>query len=129
MTNNRYQAWSALLVVAALLSPAAVWAVTQTDVDAMEKHCFAARKSAGAIRAGRPRPVSSSNCAAWNTASVTTTYGNVSPGPTGAPQYGLFWDLPEAGTGSRRGRRWNRRDPSLTQPKMVSPREPGGGAR
>ena len=97
MTNNRYQAWSALLMVTALLPPAAVWAVTQADVDAMEKHCFAAREKALApIRARKTQA-----CIEQQLRSVEhceryyTTYGNVSPGPTGAPQYGLFWDLPE----------------------------------
>jgi hypothetical protein len=89
--------------IVGLLAAAPVWAVTQTQLkqlDTLQKSCYAAREAAlKPIRAQRTQACieqqirSKEHCKRYY-----TTYGNVTPGPSGAPQYGLFWDLPECQT-------------------------------
>ena len=72
-------------------------ALTDTDVQRLGKKCEAARSKALApIRAERTRTCieqrlkSKGHCERYY-----TTYGNVSPSPSGSPQQGYFYNLPE----------------------------------
>lgn len=84
------------LVLAGAVSPH-VLALTDADVRRLQQSCEAARKEAlEPIRERRTQSCieqqlrSPDRCRHYY-----STYGNVSPGPSGAPQPGLFYDLPE----------------------------------
>ena len=88
------------MTTAFLFTAGPLWAATQAQLNQLgklEKACYAAREEAlKPIRAQRTQACieqqirSKEHCERHY-----TTYGNVTPGPSGAPQYGLFWDLPE----------------------------------
>ena len=78
------------------LFPAQVLAVTDGTVERLRQQCEAAREEALVpIRAERTQTCidqqlrSPEHCEQYY-----STYGNVTPGPSGAPQPGLFYDLP-----------------------------------
>jgi hypothetical protein len=80
-----------------LLVGVPVLAVTDAEVNKLQQHCEAAREKALApIRAQRTQACidqqlrSKGHCERYY-----TTYGNVTPGPSGAPQQGYFYNLPE----------------------------------
>ena len=81
----------------AIATPVIVKALSDDDVRELDKRCEAARTEAlKPIRARRTQACieqqikSPEHCEHYY-----STYGNVSPGPSGAPQPGLFYDLPE----------------------------------
>lgn len=85
-----------ILVVAAVVA-LPVAALNDRDVKKLQDQCEAARQEALApIRAAKTRTCieqqlrSKGHCERYY-----TTYGNVTPGPTGTPQVGYFYDLPE----------------------------------
>jgi hypothetical protein len=84
------------LVLVGIVAPRAL-ALTDADVRRKQQSCEAAREKALApIRERRTQACidqqlrSPDRCKHYY-----STYGNVSPGPSGAPQPGLFYDLPE----------------------------------
>ena len=91
--------FGSLLGVSALLlfciSPA--WSLTDADVRKMEQVCEAKRQEALApIRARKTESCIAQQLRAPDHCKrYYQTYGNVSPGPSGAPQQGYFYDLPE----------------------------------
>jgi hypothetical protein len=92
--NCRAWLWVPLL---SLLASTAALAVSDSDVNKLQKQCEAVREEAMApIRAQRTQTCidqqlrSKGHCERYY-----TTYGNVSPGPSGAAQSGYFYNLPE----------------------------------
>jgi hypothetical protein len=92
--NCRAWLWVPLL---SLLACTAALAVSDSDVNKLQKQCEAVREEAMApIRAQRTQTCidqqlrSKGHCERYY-----TTYGNVSPGPSGAVQSGYFYNLPE----------------------------------
>ena len=95
----RHDNWRAWLLVPllSLLASTAALALTDADVKKLQKQCEAVRTEAMApIRARKTQSCidqqlrSKGHCERYY-----TTYGNVSPGPSGAAQSGYFYDLPE----------------------------------
>lgn len=83
------------LLGAAIASP--VLALNDADVRKLQQQCEAVREKALApIRAQKTQTCieqqlrSKGHCERYY-----TTYGNVAPSPSGAPQVGYFYDLPE----------------------------------
>lgn len=92
--NCRAWLWVPLL---SLLASTTALAVSDSDVNELQKQCEALRTEAMApIRAQKTQTCieqqlrSKGHCERYY-----TTYGNVSPGPSGAAQSGYFYDLPE----------------------------------
>ena len=86
-----------LILLMGLVAGAPALAVTEAEVTKLQQQCEAVRKEALApIRAQRTQACidqqlrSKDHCERYY-----TTYGNVSPGPSGAAQQGYFYDLPE----------------------------------
>ena len=86
-----------LVPLICLLASLPVLATTDAEVKKLQQQCEAARqKSLAPIRAQRTQACidqqlrSKDHCERYY-----TTYGNVTPGPSGAPQGGYFYDLPE----------------------------------
>jgi hypothetical protein len=86
-----------LLPLAALLVVTQAVALDDDDVLKLGKECEAARsKALEPIRARKTQACieqqlrSKGHCERYY-----RTYGNVAPGPSGAPQQGYFYDLPE----------------------------------
>jgi len=92
---SRFWRHSVLCVVALLSSQAL--GLSEGSVERLRQSCEAAREEAlEPIRARRAQACidqqlrSEDHCKRYY-----STYGNVTPGPSGAPQPGLFYDLPE----------------------------------
>ena len=92
--NLKRASWLVLPVLLASMSAAAL---NDADVSRLQKKCEAARnKALEPIRAQKTQTCieqqlrSKGHCERYY-----TTYGNVSPSPSGAPQTGYFYDLPE----------------------------------
>ena len=86
-----------ILSLVSLLVPATVIALSDSDVRRMQAECEAKRQEALApIRERKTQACieqqlrTKGHCERYY-----TTYGNVTPGPSGAPQQGYFYDLPE----------------------------------
>ena len=85
------------VLVAALLPSATASAVTDADVRKLQKQCEAKRQ----VKLEPIREAKTQACIEQQLRSkghcerYYTTYGNVAPGPSGAPQQGYFYDLPE----------------------------------
>lgn len=84
-------------VVLVLLAATPVWSLSDSDVRELSKICEAKRQEALApIRAQKTEACiqqqlrKPDHCERYY-----QTYGNVSPGPSGAPQHGYFYNLPE----------------------------------
>ena len=88
---------STFVFVAALLLSASAAAVTDSDVRKLQKQCEAKRQ----VKLEPIREAKTQACIEQQLRSkghcerYYTTYGNVAPGPSGAPQQGYFYDLPE----------------------------------
>ena len=88
---------STFFFVAALLLSASAAAVTDADVRKLQKQCEAERQ----VKLEPIREAKTQACIEQQLRSkghcerYYTTYGNVAPGPSGAPQQGYFYDLPE----------------------------------
>lgn len=85
------------LVLSAALAATQAVALDDNDVRELGKKCEDARsKALEPIRARKTQACieqqlrSKGHCERYY-----TTYGNVTPGPSGAPQQGYFYDLPE----------------------------------
>ncbi len=92
--NCRAWLWVPLL---SIFASTTALAVSDSDVRKLQKQCEAVREEAMApIRAQRTQSCidqqlrSKAHCERYY-----TTYGNVAPGPSGAPQQGYFYNLPE----------------------------------
>ncbi|MEH6634616.1 MAG: hypothetical protein V7700_03815 [Halioglobus sp.] len=88
--------WLFSLLLGALLTASAL-AVTDAEVKQLQQQCEVVRKEALApMRAQKTQTCidqqlrSKERCEHYY-----TTYGNVAPGPSGAPQQGYFYNLPE----------------------------------
>ena len=86
-----------ILSLASLLVPVTAMALSDSDVRRMQAECEAKRQEALApIRERKTQACieqqlrTKGHCERYY-----TTYGNVTPGPSGAPQQGYFYDLPE----------------------------------
>jgi len=86
-----------LVLLLNVLTSTAALALTDADVQKLQKQCEAVREEALApIRAQRTQTCieqqlrSKGHCERYY-----KTYGNVAPGPSGAPQQGYFYNLPE----------------------------------
>ena len=86
-----------VVLLGCLLPVVQVMALSDEDVRAMQQECEAARSEALApMRARKTQDCidqqlrSPGHCERYY-----TTYGNVTPGPSGAPQQGYFYDLPQ----------------------------------
>jgi len=86
-----------LIPLLGLLASTAALALTDADVGKLQKQCEAVREEALApIRAQRTQACidqqlrSKGHCERYY-----STYGNIAPGPSGAPQQGYFYNLPE----------------------------------
>jgi hypothetical protein len=97
--STRHDNWRAWLLVPllSLLASTAALALSDADVKKLQTQCEAVRTEAMApIRAQKTQSCidqqlrSKGHCERYY-----TTYGNVSPGPSGAAQSGYFYDLPE----------------------------------
>lgn len=86
--------WAGALL--ALLASSRALAVTEADVRRLQQSCEAARAEALApVRERRTQScIEQSLRSPERCRQYYSTYGNVSPGPSGAPQPGLFYDLP-----------------------------------
>lgn len=88
---------STFVFVAALLLSASAAAVTDSDVRKLQKQCEAKRQ----VKLEPIREAKTQACIEQQLRSeghcqrYYTTYGNVTPGPSGSPQQGYFYDLPE----------------------------------
>ncbi len=89
------------LLLALALSSASAWSRSGTPTDAevkkLQQQCEARRtEELAPIRAQKTQAcieqqlMNPGHCERYY-----TTYGNVTPGPSGAPQQGYFYDLPE----------------------------------
>ena len=85
------------VLLGTLILSAPLMALDESDVKDLQKKCEAVRSEALApIRAQKTQACieqqlrSKGHCERYY-----TTYGNVAPGPSGAPQQGYFYDLPE----------------------------------
>jgi hypothetical protein len=94
--HDNGRAWL-LVPLLSLLASTAALALTDSDVKKLQTQCEAVRTEAMApIRAQRTQTCidqqlrSKGHCERYY-----TTYGNVSPGPSGAAQSGYFYNLPE----------------------------------
>lgn len=87
--------WAGALL--AWMAASQALAVTDADVRRLQQACEAARTEALApIRERRTQSCIEQNMrSAERCRQYYSTYGNVSPGPSGAPQPGLFYDLPQ----------------------------------
>ena len=90
------QTWL-LFPLLGLLASTAALALTAADVGQLQTQCEAVREEAlAAIRAQRTQACidqqlrSKGHCERYY-----STYGNIAPGPSGAPQQGYFYNLPE----------------------------------
>ena len=85
-----------VLLPVCLLSLSAA-ALDDEDVRQLQKQCEAARSEALApIREQKTQAcIEQQLRAPDHCRRYYTTYGNVAPGPSGAPQHGYFYDLPE----------------------------------
>jgi hypothetical protein len=86
-----------ILSLVSLLVPVTALALSDSDVRRMQEDCEEKRQAALApIRERKTQACieqqlrTKGHCERYY-----TTYGNVTPGPTGAPQQGYFYDLPE----------------------------------
>jgi hypothetical protein len=86
-----------MISLVCLLAGTPALAVTDADVKKLQQQCESVRAEALApIRAQRTQDCidqqlrSKDHCERYY-----TTYGNVAPGPSGAPQQGYFYNLPE----------------------------------
>lgn len=86
-----------LPLLCSTLAAATAHSLDDSDVRELGKQCEAARSEALApIRARKTQACieqqlrSKGHCERYY-----TTYGNVAPGPSGAPQQGYFYDLPQ----------------------------------
>jgi len=80
-----------------LLCVTPTWGLSDADVRKMEQVCEAKRQEALApMRARKTEACIAQQLRAPDHCErYYQTYGNVSPGPSGAPQQGYFYDLPE----------------------------------
>ena len=98
--RHQSKAWRWATALAGILACVPVWALNDADVNRMQKACEAVREEALApVRAQKTQSCieqqlrSKGHCERYY-----QTYGNVAPSPSGAPQLGYFYDLPECRT-------------------------------
>lgn len=95
-----HKQWIPAILLLVLLAPTRALALSDSEVDSLSSECEAARQVAlEPIRERRTQACieqqlrSPEHCERYY-----KTYGNVSPGPSGAPNPGIFYDLPECVT-------------------------------